>query len=373
LATLALQLPDSAPLADAAPAVLPDFPIRALDWPCWEAPSMREAWDRLALCAVEPNPFFESWHLLPALRALDPGETVQLLMFETDGQLAGMIPVTRQKRLSGKRGPHLALWTHPDYHHGAPLVAAGREREFWQALLAWADGWGRFGKFLRLPHLPLEGPLHRALDSVLKEAGRSSRPGEREERPMLAAGSTPETYFAAVLSDAEREEMGRLLTGLCDLGEVAFDRTQSAEGLSEWIDRFLELDGEAHDGEYLSPAGKRLRQTFEGAAEQGKLERLSLSLDGTPIAMLANFIVPPGAFACRTVSDEAHARFSPGLLLHCENLLVLDRPEIAWAVSCAKHAHPAIGRLWRERRASGALTTAIGGKLRRSLFRGRIR
>ncbi len=106
-----------------------------------------------------------------------------------------------------------------------------------------------------------------------------------------------------------------------------------------------------------------------GAAAQGVLERLALTLDGRPIAMLANFHTPPGAFSYKTAFDESFARFSPGVLLQCENLLILDRPEIAWTDSCASADHPMIDHIWRERRVVGRLSIAIGGKLRRAVFK----
>ena len=40
------------------------------------APSIASRWDLLARQAAEPNPFLESWYLLPALRALDPDGTL---------------------------------------------------------------------------------------------------------------------------------------------------------------------------------------------------------------------------------------------------------------------------------------------------------
>jgi hypothetical protein len=84
--------------------------------------------------------------------------------------------------------------------------------------------------------------------------------------------------------------------------------------------------------------------------------------------MLANFITAPGAFSFKTTFDEAYSRFSPGVLLQCENLLMLDRDDVAWTDSCAAQDHPMIDHIWRERRAVGRISIAIGGKLRRAAF-----
>jgi hypothetical protein len=109
-------------------------------------------------------------------------------------------------------------------------------------------------------------------------------------------------------------------------------------------------------------------QSLHGAAARGRLERLTLSLDGAPIAMLATFLTPPGAFSFKTAFDERYGRYSPGVLLQRENLAILGRADIAWSDSCAAADHPMIDHIWRERRAIGRLSIAIGGSLRRSVF-----
>jgi hypothetical protein len=104
------------------------------------------------------------------------------------------------------------------------------------------------------------------------------------------------------------------------------------------------------------------------AAARGRIERLSIELGGKPIAMLVNLIAPPGCFSFKTAFDERFARFSPGVLLQLENLALLERGDVAWADSCAAQGHPMIDSLWRERRAIGRFSVAIGGRARRAVF-----
>ncbi|MEO6716684.1 MAG: GNAT family N-acetyltransferase, partial [Novosphingobium sp.] len=257
---------------------------------------------------------------------------------------------------------------------GTPLVAPGFERAFWHSLLEWADRTAGNALFLHLSGLPLDGPMHQALSEVAAETGRASGLVFREERAMLTAGKTPEEYFTAALSGKKRKELRRQLTRLSEQGPVNFVRQADSDGLGEWIDHFLALEASGWKGEAGSALAQRettaalFRQSLEGAAAHGRLERLSLTLDGRPIAMLANFITAPGAFSFKTTYDEAYARFSPGVLLQCENLLMLDRTDVAWTDSCAAEDHPMIDHIWRERRVLGRVSVAIGGKLRRGLF-----
>ncbi len=368
------KVPNDRARPPAAPAVVPGGLIRAVSWQALEAPEARLAWDALARCAAEPNPFHESWYLLPALRALDPAGAIKVLRFEVDGELAGLLPVRHEKRYYRWPIPQLCTWIHGNCFQGAPLVARGLEREFWRALLAWADRNAGSGLFLHLAQIPLEGPLYQALQTVLAEQHRPAALVHREERAMLASELCAEAYFEASLSGKKRKELRRQATRLSEQGELAFERRDDDLRLARWIEDFLALE---HSG-WKGAAGSALashqatarlfKEALFGAASRGQLERLTLSLDGEPIAMLANFITPPGAYSYKTAFDERFARYSPGVLVQRENLSLLDRPGIDWVDSCAAADHPMIDHIWRERRPVGRLSVAIGGKLRRALF-----
>jgi len=342
--------------------------------PWREMESRLAAWDRLAAEAGEPNPFLESWYLLPSLRALDPEGAIAILCFEAQGRLAGLLPLYRQRRYYRYPLPNLAGWVHANCFLGAPLVARGQETAFWRALLAWSDAKPGFGLFFHLHQLPLSGPLFVALQAVLKHDGRKAAIVRREERALLASGLTPEAYLEAAMSGKKRKELRRQFARLAELGETRFERLHDDTGLHGWIDEFLALEAAGWKGR----AGSALacypetallfRESLTGAARRGKLERLTLSLEGRPIAMLATFLAPPGAFSYKTAFDESFARFSPGVLLQRENLAILERDGIAWSDSCAAADHPMIDHIWRERRPVGSLSFAIGGPLRRAAF-----
>jgi CelD/BcsL family acetyltransferase involved in cellulose biosynthesis len=201
----------------------------------------------------------------------------------------------------------------------------------------------------------------------------------REARAMLASELTPESYLETSLSAKKRKELRRQANRLADEGKVTFERAAGADGIDQWCDRFLTLEaagwkGRAGSALACSAATERMfRESLEGAARRGRLERLTLTLSGRPLAMLATFLTPPGAFSYKTAFDEGYARFSPGVLLQRENLAVLGREDIAWSDSCASADHPMIDHFWRERRHIGRLSIAIGGNLRRSAFRQFVR
>ena len=349
----------------------------------WRAFADRAGWDALAARAAEPNPFAERWCLEAGLAAFDRAGKVRVAGLTVDGVLAGIMPMARAWRYERYPLPHLAGWTHANAFCGAPLVAAGHEHAFWRELLAWADGNAGAALFLHLEQLPADGPLYAALRDVCAAENRVAAVVQRTERALLASELSPQEYFDASLSGKKRKELRRQSARLSEEGEVRFERRHDANDLERWADDFLALERNGWKGSEGSalacdPAKAAFfRQALAGAAAAGRLERLAITLDGAPIAMLANFLTPPGAYSFKTAYDERLARFSPGVLLQRENLALLARDGIAWTDSCAAADHPMIERIWREKRALARVSIAIGGTARRAaaaaLFRAETR
>ncbi len=192
---------------------------------------------------------------------------------------------------------------------------------------------------------------------------------------MLASELAPADYFEAALGAKKRKELRRQRRRLEEEGRFEVCRSTGSEGLETWIDEFLALERSGWKGAEGSalascPGTEALfRHAIDGAAARGKLERLGLRIDGEPVAMLASFLTPPGAFSYKTAFDERYSRYSPGVLLQRENLAMLERAGIEWTDSCAAADHPMIDHLWTERRAIGRVNIALGGPKRRTLFR----
>jgi hypothetical protein len=333
-----------------------------------------EAWDELARRAAEPNPFYESWYLLPSLASFDRGGTVSILYLVRHGELRGLMPIVRHHRYDGWRLAHLGNWLHPNIFFGTPLVAAGAEADFWRAVLDWADARPGLSLFLHLYEIALSGPVYQALQSVLAADGRAWGVVERKERALLSSDLCAEAYLERSLPARNRKDLNRRLRRLAELGEVDFRWETGSDALPRWIDEFLALEasgwkGEAGSALACDTATRALfRESLTGAARLERLVRLSLRLNGRPIAMLSTFLTPPGAYGFKTAFDEEYARFSPGLLLEREFLTALRRFDIGWCDSCAAPDHSVMNRIWRERRPVGRVSIAIGGPLRRAAF-----
>lgn len=363
--------PEKRGLSGAAEA-LASFSVRP--WHAWASPEAQAAWDALAARAGTPNPFFEPWYLLPGLARFDPGARVQIAALMRGEAAEALVPLQRARRYGRHLLPHLAVWLHANAFLGAPLVAQGAEEAFWEALLEWADRNPGAALFLHLAALPLDTALMEALMVVGARQARQIALVHCEERALLSSALGPAAYLEQALSGKKRKELRRQQARLAEQGTLAFTRRDDAQGVELWIEQFLALEArgwKGSAGSALACAGETaglFREAMTAAAQRGCLERLSLELDGQPIAMLASLIAPPGAFSYKTAFDEGFARFSPGVLLQLENLALLERADVRWADSCAAPDHPMIDALWCERRKLGRVSIAIGGAARRALF-----
>lgn len=354
---------------------MPHRELRLLALEQLAEPGFLIAWERLVAHAAEPNPFFEPWFLLPALRQWGAEERVVAKAWFHEGRLAGLLPVVRSARYYSHIITHAKGWLHANAFCGVPLIATGHEDAFWRDLLAHFDRHPRRALFWHLPLLPANGPAHAALERVLAQSNRAHYRVAQESRALLSGETTAEAYLANAMSAKKRKELRRQHARLAEEGALTFERLAGTEGLAEWTAEFLALEaagwkGEAGSALASAPGTTALfTEALAGAGAAGRLERLALRLDGRAIAMLLNFITPPGAYSFKTAYDEAYARFSPGMLLQLENLALLERPGVQWADSCAVEGHPMIERLWRDKRRMVSGNIAIGGPARRALFR----
>lgn len=358
-----------------ASVVLTPNEIRLLTAEDVANPAFLSEWVSLISSAGEPNPFFEPWFLLPSLRQCDAAAEVRVMAWYRKGRLAGLLPMLRSSAYYGRPVSHARGWLHPNAFGGVPLIAAGYEDAFWRDMLAHFDRLPRRALLLHLPLLPEDGPAHAALGRVLAGSDRAHYVAAQESRALLTGETSAEVYLASAMSAKKRKELRRQHNRLAEEGALAFERLGGDEGLEAWTAEFLALEAAGWKGEACSALASApdtealFIEVLAGAAKSGRLERLALRLDGRAIAMLVNFITPPGAFSFKTAFDEEYARFSPGMLLQLENLALLKRPEVAWADSCAAEGHPMIERLWRDKRRMVSRNIAIGGLFRRTLFR----
>ena len=329
-------------------------------------------WDALASQASEPNPFGERWYLEAALNAI--GRDDIRIAVISDDSLIGIIPLIKQGRYAGLPIPHTQNWLNHNAFLGTPMVRQGTEQAFWQVLFGQLDTMAESGLFLHLAGIATGGPLAKALSAQCLLEKRHFALVHCEERALLERGLSPDAYWEANVRGKKRKELRRQHKRLAEKGVLSFERSDGSAGLKKWIADFLALERAGWKGandsalDCADETRALFQAALQGAAAAGKLELLAHYLDGRPIAMLANFLTPPGAFSFKTAFDENYARYSPGVLLQIENLALLEREGIGWCDSCAAQDHPMIDSLWSGRRTIGRYSIAIGGKAKRVAF-----
>ncbi|MEL7446376.1 MAG: GNAT family N-acetyltransferase [Pseudomonadota bacterium] len=342
-------------------------------------PRLHASWKGLVHRAIEPNPFFEPWFLKASISHLAPNEPIEFAAYVSDCQLRGLLPIARSSSYYGNPIPQCSTWLHENAFCGVPLIEAGHEQDFWRALFYALDDDPRQSLFMHIPGLPADGPVAQAMRAVCAAQSREEGIVDREVRAFLSSDCDALEYVEQSLSSKKRKELRRQHKRLSEEGKLSFERLDGSKGLADWTDEFLSLERagwKGAEGSALACAPETRGLFVEAlieAARAGRLELLALRLDGSPIAMLANFITTPGAYSFKTTFDERFAKFSPGLLLQLENLALLDRPDIVWADSCAVEGHSMIERLWREKRTMVATNIAIGGGVRRTMFKQLLR
>lgn len=325
-------------------------------------------WVALAGAASEPNAFAEHWFVAASLRTLARGQAIRLFEVRRGERLIGLLLAEVHKGYARLPVRIVRNWAHDQMFLGTPLVAVGEERAFWAAVLealddaAWAPG------LLHLRGLAEQGPVHRALLDI--------RPGptvHREVRAFLESDLSPDAYYERAVRQKKRKEIRRLKNRLAELGEVRASAFGEDDDLDAWCSAYLMLEKagwKGAEGSSLACTAEGeafFRETVRAAREAGRLQFLRLDVGETCIAMLVNFLTPPGSFSFKTVFDEGYARFSPGVLIQLENLKILNNPDIAWMDSCAAEDHPMIDSLWTERRAIVRVSVPLKGAKRRAI------
>ena len=333
------------------------------------------AWDKdwadLARHASEPNPFAECWFMRPAICHLATTADSRMIAVWQGELLLGLLPLVLSPKYGRLPVRHVQNWVHYHCFYGAPLVRAGQEHMFWAAALTLLDGESWASNFLHIAGLDPNGPVITSLRDI-----RHADIVHRSARALLRSNLGPEDYYAANVRPKKRKEIRRLRTRLDELGTVEFTSLEADGSVDRWINDFLTLEAsgwKGREGSALSgtaPTKSFFEAAVRGAHRVGTLEMLRLTLDGKVIAMLINFMTPPGGFAFKIAFDEDYARFSPGVLIKIENLKVLGRPDIEWMDSCAVEDHPMINSLWVERREIVRVTVPLAGARRKAVFRG---
>jgi CelD/BcsL family acetyltransferase involved in cellulose biosynthesis len=301
-----------------------------------------ERWAELEREALEPNPFFAPQMVLPAVRHLEGGHAVQLLVAEQGGELRFLMPVSGGTARYCVPANGLRAWMHNYCFLGTPLLAAcGDPDRVWAAVIDHLRR-GCPASLLVVPCHTAQGPVAAALYGTGLGAGLGIRCGPavprgfvlRRPQPSYAGEWISRRHLADIAR--RRRQLGRMVGA--ELATV--DR--AAAGLDGAIEQFLTLEAKGWKGRGRTALACRpgdarfFREVSRGFADQGRLMFLSLEAGTRVLAQSAALVGGEGLFGFRRAYDEDFARWSPGSQL---DLDVLDwfhqHVPLAWLDTCS--------------------------------------
>jgi CelD/BcsL family acetyltransferase involved in cellulose biosynthesis len=313
------------------------------------------AWEELARAALEPNPFYEHWMLLPALKAFSAGQDVRVFLVWSGERLVGLFPLERLARYKGLPVTAFTSWRHAHCLLGTPLVRADSARLYLEALFDCVEA-----SLVEFSYLPAGEPFHRALAESLDERGLKAIVNRSYSRGLLRK-------HRATISGKLRRRIAHNERGLRSRGQLTRVVLQPEDDIGRWIEDFLQLEASGWKGRQGSAMAcsqtNRLyfTQILEAAFRRGRLLFCGLDLDGRPIARRCSFTAADGAYTFKITYDEAFAEFSPGVMLEWDNVGLVDAdPGIQWMDSFSDGDNLTVERMWPDQREMQTLVTGVG-------------
>jgi CelD/BcsL family acetyltransferase involved in cellulose biosynthesis len=318
-------------------------------------------WEALAGAALEPNPFYEPWMLLPAIESLADGAQVFVAAVRIGKELAGIFPLHREARYRGIPAGALHLWRHRHCLLCVPLVRAALASRCLDAFLSWA---GEAASVVEVTDVPIGGAFHRALIDAIARRGHSTLAFNLYTRAALRREQSAEAYLAAAMSSATRRKLMRKERRLAERGELRRVCLGPADDIGQWIGQFLALEASGWKGARGSALASNegnhrfALSVLPEAFRRGRLFGLGLDLDGIPIARCCTILASPGSFAFKTAYDERYADFSPGVLAELDRIAAFHELEgIAWTDSFTGPNNKRLDAMWKDR--IGVQTVAL--------------
>lgn len=336
--------------------------------------SERARWARLSTRAAPGNIFAQDWFMEPALRHCGTAMSQRLAVVRQEtGEWLGALPVTLETSLGRCPLPSWHSWHATNQFIGTPLVLAGAERAFWQALLERFDR--RPGPTLALcmDNLPLDDPATLALADLCAQQGRTLACVRTFERPArMPDPGHPASRQRSAKLDKRLDALERKLTR--ELGPVSLVLHKYAEERDAWIAAFLALEKAGWKGRAASALAccadnaQLFREVIHHGHRLGTVRLASLRAGDQIVAMSSWFVAAGRGYGFKMAHDEAWRRCAPGRLLMRRVARLHDSEATQLFDTCAPANTPR-DALWPDARAFGTFAVAIGGRTRQALMR----
>jgi CelD/BcsL family acetyltransferase involved in cellulose biosynthesis len=327
-----------------------------------ELAHLQREWEDLAQHALEPNPLYEHWMLLPALAG---GRDDIVCALAWDGErLDALMPLQRLRRVGGLPLAGYRSWCHRSWLLGTPLVRSQGAADTLGALFDWLAA-ARTAA-IEFAHVPCDGAFHGALADALRERGATVVATHSYTRALLLRDANAQSYIDSALSRESRKNLRRKEKRLGELGELAHVALGPGADAPRWIEAFLQLEASGWKGKLgsalaCSAANRRFaEEALRAAFARGRLQMLGIDVAGKPVARCCNLLAGSGSYAYRTAYDESFAYYSPGILAELDTVRAFHAaPGLEWMDSITDPDNATINRLWKHRRTMETLVVGL--------------
>jgi len=331
---------------------------------------LQDELDFLSNRAMEPNVFFTSRFLAPAMPRLEDRE-IRLAIIrdesEAHSRLRLLMPFSVERPGFAIGAPIIRAWSNHFGPLGTPLVDAEGAGEIMDHFLeALGREEMRLPSVLVLPDVRLNGPFAQMARAIAMSRNLPVDITGEQARPMLESLLDGEAYLKNSIKSSHMREMRRQWGHLEKLGRVSYEVARQPQDIRLRMEEFLLLEASGWKGKKRTAMlSDRLRAAFAREAVNNLAEidaaRIhTIDLDGKAIASLIVLLMNGDAYTWKTAFNEEYSRYSPGKILTAQITdWHLDDANIVRTDSCAVPDHPIMSRLWQEREAMGTLIIGL--------------
>lgn len=337
-------------------------------------PGVEHDWALLAEHAIEPNPFYEPWMLLPALSVVEINREVEVALVwyrnpanaKAKPLLVGFFPLTIKRRYKGLPVSAANILTHIYCFSGAPLLHSEHAKPALDAYFRWQKAPASGTRITTFQSLPTDGRFHQLLLDALHSHAHVHFIERRYTRAVYRCPADPAEYIAGHLSSKALKHSRRQQELLSEQGTLEFRQLAPDDDVAPWVSDFLQMEASGWKGSVgtalasLESHALFFRAVAQAAHERHRLKMSGLWLNGRAIAARTVFRAGEGSYLFKIAYDEAYAKYSPGTLLELACIRQEDGNQHGWEDSCTSVNNMVYKRLWRDRRTVEDLAVSPG-------------
>jgi len=316
-------------------------------------------WDRLSRNSIERNIFYEPWMFLPAFKHLREQKVSVILVWNTTKRrkplLTGFFPFTHESGYGYMPIKYLKTWRHQQCFLCTPLIYRGYEQETLQTLFHWLDRSPDETNLMQLDNFAAEGPFFRHLNTFLNKERYLFQQTNDYTRSLLYSEQSSKKYLSC-MNERSLAKLQRKRKALSQQGALRLYSLDRKEDLEEWLNSFLAMEASGWKGRNNSALAcssqevNFFKEVAREAFSRQKLLMTSLKIAKQAVAMQCAFRSGGCGFAFKIAYNETYAKYSPGVILHFEQLKYFcDKTSLKWVDSCSTPGTP-LDSLWKGRR-----------------------